>query len=151
MRRYFKFLMKPASITKGFIPDIIHILCKYNLSDILNMYVSSNTIPSKYSWKVRIKSTISANEHTLWRSRIDSDLDFGRFKHIHLNIEPAIIWTFPRNRHELYLSHQVAQLWICRSNNDVTVCGHCEQIVTDKMRHIISDCLLVEYGTCALD
>lgn len=142
IRRYFKYLQHPNSVTKGFVPDILHILCRYNLTPILNNYLAQNIIPSKYAWKKPVWATISNNELILWSNRLDNDYDFVRFKTIHKCIEPSILWTYPLTRQELDLAHSISKLWVSPPDRNPSVCAYCELIVTDMLRHITTDCPL---------
>ena len=142
LRRYYKFLQYPSKISKGFIPDIAGLLSKYHLTHLLNDYLMQNSIPSKYAWKKLVLTRVHHHEQTLWQTRTDIDRDFERFKNVHKTIKPAVLWTFPKTRRDLGLSHLIAQVWISRPDSDIFVCGHCEQITTDKIRHITADCLL---------
>jgi len=142
IRRYMKFLQNPSSITKSFISDIVKLLSRYHLQYLINNYIAYNTVPSKYEWKRIIQTSVQNKEHNEWKLRLDTDRDFERFKRVHLGIEPAVLWRFPQHRRDLQLAHTISELWVARPDNEMFVCAHCEQIVTDRFRHIISDCLL---------
>ena len=43
---------------EGFIPDIVRLLEKYELSDILSTYVENGTFPTSYAWKRLLKSKL---------------------------------------------------------------------------------------------
>jgi hypothetical protein len=43
--------MKFNACYLGFIPDIFRLLQKYNLSQVLHIYLNEGTFPSKYVWK----------------------------------------------------------------------------------------------------
>ena len=46
----------------GFIPDVVRLLEKYNLSGILDTYMRDSIFPSKISWKRMVKSEINNSE-----------------------------------------------------------------------------------------
>ena len=77
---------------RGFIPDIVRILDKYELSQYLKDFISSCTFPPKCQWKRLCKSTLFAYEQTNWRARLNTNGDFFRFREIHQKLQPGIVW-----------------------------------------------------------
>ena len=125
-------------------PDICRLLVKYSLDELLNNYISSQVLPSKYEWKKTVKSKISEIEHTLWRNRLN-ETDFTRFKVLQTSITSAAIWLNINDRYDLKKRRQLADLWIKIPNTDIeNVCSLCEQISRDKLRHILADCPCTE-------
>ena len=97
LRRYFSYITLPNNGVKGFVPDICRLLIKYNLEGLLNNYISSQRLPSKYEWKKTVKMKVNQIEQTLWRNRIN-DSDFSRFKVLQTSITAASIWLNTNDR-----------------------------------------------------
>ena len=64
----------------GFIPDILIILCKYNLYEFLITYISDGNFPDNLQWKRIIVNAVESKHNNDWLIRINSDNDFKRFR-----------------------------------------------------------------------
>ena len=90
LRRYFTYISLLNNNAKGFIPDICRLLLRYNLEDIINTFILSQKLPSKYEWKKVVKMKVSQLEHSLWQDRLRK-YDFARFKVLQTGSCPAVI------------------------------------------------------------
>ena len=139
LRRYFTYISHSNNNARGFIPDICKLLLKYNLEYIINTFILSQKLPTKYEWKKVVKIKVSQLEHSLWQERLGEN-DFTRFKGLQTGIFPAVIWSKTTDRHDLSKRRQVAQLWVKVPNTLVSVCPLCEQVLRDKLRHGLAEC-----------
>ena len=53
----------------GYIPDIVSILGKYGLLDVLTAYKRDRVFPSRLTWNKRVRKKIQEREEYLWHSR----------------------------------------------------------------------------------
>ena len=70
---------------EGFVPDIVRLLEKYELSDILSTYVENGTFPTSLAWKRLLKSKLHQSAISTWDSRTLTH-DFNRFRTIQSDI-----------------------------------------------------------------
>jgi hypothetical protein len=127
---------------KGFIPDVIRILDKYNLSHVLINYIQTGEFPNKKVWKVKCRNSISNHETLKWSERLSKDNDFARFKFLHTNIEHAIIWECANDSKSLLNAHKISRLWINKPyyQNNSFLCSKCGIISSDAMKHCALEC-----------
>ncbi len=88
-RKLFWFLSGSPAVSRGFIPDVCNLLCRYRLTHILQLHVN---LPSKYVWKHQVQSAVNSQESELWRQRLSTDCNFVRFRKLHTAIVPCILW-----------------------------------------------------------
>ena len=112
-------------IDSGFVSDIFSILTKYNLSDHLQHYVRTLQFPGKFSWKRTVNSAITRYENNQWCCRMDRDLDFTRFKRLHLSIFPASIYSLGTRIKDRRLTATIAKLWVMKPTliRECHLCG----------------------------
>ena len=65
-------------------------MAKYQLSHLLNNYVTKSIITSKYTWKKIVNTTIHNKEQIMWQTRMDTDRDFECFKHVHTSLRASV-------------------------------------------------------------
>ena len=73
----------------GFIPEILQILSKYNLSDYLTNYTKNTNFPEKPNWKRIVVDAVNQKHDNDWQARINVDNDFNRFREINFSV-----WQF---------------------------------------------------------
>lgn len=144
IRRLLLFRANPTVVRYGFVPDILAVLMKYGLTDIITNFLENPlNVPGKYAWKVLVRGAVINKETDLWSARLHSDDTFCRFRSLHSEIKPAIVWTLPQNFHELKVCDTVARLWTEVPSPTLSICPNCELMVGDYVIHIIADCQLV--------
>ena len=57
IRRLFQFKNNCTELNRGFIPDVLTILKKYNLVEHFDLYSSTGSFPTKYKWKAYVNAT----------------------------------------------------------------------------------------------
>ncbi len=137
-RKLFLFLSGSPAVSRGFIPDVCNLLCRYRLTHILQLHVN---LPSKYVWKHQVQSAVNAQESELWRQRLRTDCDFVRFRKLHTAIVPCIVWKFPNTRTELKLADFIGQLWTCIPDSQHSVCRLCNGVTEDILCHAVAECI----------
>ena len=76
----------------NFIPDIVSILCAYELTEYLSEYVSEGVTTSNSRWKSivhKAKDDLQLND---WRNRISGDPNFNHFASMHKTVSIASFW-----------------------------------------------------------
>ena len=94
--RLFEFTHKCVGFQKGFIPDLMRLVRKYNLETYIDNYVKHSIFPSRKAWASILKETIVKVEEINWLQRMSVDDDFNFFRLIHRHIEPHKAWTVAR-------------------------------------------------------
>ena len=79
----------------GLIPDIVSILGKYGLLDVLTEYKRDGVFPSRLTWNKRIRKTMQEREEYWWHSR-RLQPEFSRFKRINSNYTIHFAWTLSK-------------------------------------------------------
>ena len=87
---------------EGFVPDIVRLLEKYELRDILSTYVENGTFPTSYAWKRLLKSKLYESEIYTWDSRTLAH-DFNRLRTMHSEYTPHWAWYLSKERRTLLL------------------------------------------------
>ena len=64
---------------RGFVPDVVQVLEKYELSFELINYSHSGVFMSYPAWKRTCKQAILKFENAAWNARLHADDDFKRF------------------------------------------------------------------------
>lgn len=130
---------------RGYIPDIINILSKYNLLPVITRYSYTGQFPTKSAWKITCKKAVYQHHLNKWKQRLQNDASFTRFRCLHTSIEPAIIWTcasdFRSRRHAL----EVSKLWISPNpydNRGPILCHACGVVVDNIVNHVVFYCHL---------
>ena len=77
---------------RGFVPDVVQVLEKYELSFELIKYSHSGVFMSYPAWKRTCKQAILKFENAAWNARLHADDDFKRFRQLHTYMQPALLW-----------------------------------------------------------
>lgn len=101
LHRLFSYLDSPNCKHYGFIPDIIHLLGKYNLLEHLNSYLQNGLFLNKLEWKKTVNSAVFYHFTTFRSNRMLRDNDFTQFRHITGNSRPDWIWKLPSDVQEV--------------------------------------------------
>ena len=93
--RLFQYQSKATKVRIRFIPDLYRILQKYSLQNYISAFYTSDIFPSKVSWKRICKNAVWHFEETAWKSRLNESDDFRRFRSIHTELNPSVLWQIP--------------------------------------------------------
>ena len=88
---------------KGFVPDLVQVLEKYELSFELIIYSHSGVVMSYPAWKRTCKQA--------WSARLHADNDFKSFRQLHTFIQPALLWRCGTDCRSQFLASIVSILW----------------------------------------
>ena len=56
-------ILQPTSVDHGFIPDLLSLACRYNLTDLVWMDLMKGNIPDKTAWDELITYHITESEY----------------------------------------------------------------------------------------
>lgn len=141
LRKLFLYMSDNDLVTRGFIPEICKILYDYNLHFILKSCSDASLLPSKYTWKHLVRTAVLSKQTELWRSRLEADDDFMRFRKLHTSISPAIVWGVATCHNELKLCDFVARLWTIIPSKNQRICVACKQVYYEPVQHVVADCV----------
>ena len=141
IHRLYHYRNKCTHTNRGFIPDVVEILNKYNLHRHLDSYVSANTFPKTEQWKRICKQTISSYEQTKWRLRMASCDDFFRFREISQTLNTSVIWKAALDQPKTLESMSFLAKLSCKLRlTQPTSCPYCEERYLDELYHKLFDC-----------
>lgn len=124
----------------GFIPEILQILSKYNLSDYLTNYTKYTNFPEKPNWKRIVVDAVNQKHDNDWQARINLDNDFNRFREIHFSVSIASVWQFPTKCSELRTAKFIAKLISSVPDRNEQSCDICKRVCKDIFIHASLSC-----------
>ena len=129
--------------TYGYIPDVYRLICKYNLSDYLKRYLETSIFPSKYAWKKILKQNIIENDHIRMSVSLTSFMEEDQVIHVFKLCKPCRIWQICRERPEMKSQCQTVVSVLAKlfSFSRPEVCTKCDNLVENKVEHIINYCV----------
>ena len=141
-----EFTHKCVGFQKGFIPDLMRLVRKYNLETYIDNYVKHSIFPSRKAWASILKETIVKVEEINWLQRMSADDNFNFFRQIHRHIEPHKAWTVARNvPHLQAASKYVIDLCaIVRNEEEPLLCERCGGLFINIIEHIMVSCLITK-------
>ena len=136
----------------GFLPDIIEVLQKYELSQYLEAYIANGEFPSKLVWKNIICTAVGKLEQSNWRTKKAEKNGLDIYNRMHTKLEPLELWKVAW-RNPTYIK-PIANLINLFSGNiplvvlraveeteshfTCTLCGM--QPITAVVKHFVMDC-----------
>lgn len=138
--RLFSFLTQLVADPRGFIPDIIDILRKYNLHTYLLTWMTTGTFPHKYSWKTIVRSTINDFHIQQRQIRMLMDPDFHRFNSVFQHNKPCNIWSFVDNASDIRNFKFICKLIVSTKTLCLSTCHLCNSTYEDIFFHVTLSC-----------
>ena len=139
INRLTAFFVNGASQT-GFIPDVVRLLEKYNLSCVLDAYLRDSAFPSKFTWKRMVKYEIHSRELYQWHTRT-SQPEFARFHRIVPTFGVHDFWTLSKTCPKFTdACKSVIQMIGSILDCDVQLCHKCNCFYNNIVDHCISEC-----------
>ena len=132
------YVLKGYKQQRGFIPNAVRLLIKYNLFNYLLVYVRNSTFPNRYRWKKIVNITLKQFHTNAWKLRAQHDVDFTRFLAVHGSIQQSNLYLLANNRHEIIHVISSVKVLTARSFKQYT-CKICNDHVSQLPRH---NCLL---------
>ena len=126
----------------GFIPDIVSILGKYGLLDVLTAYKRDGVFPSRLTWNRRVRKKIQEREEYWWHSRTLQP-ELSRFKSIHCNYTIHFAWTLSKNYPKLTsAARSLIQMtsFLTIDADNARLCYRCNMNYVNIIDHCISEC-----------
>ena len=139
LTRLFSFLADLSKRQMGFIPDILKLLEKYNLTQFLQQWLDYGTFPNKQTWKTIVTQAVYQHHETLRTSRICGP-DFSRFSAIFQDEDPSQFWRFPTNCYEISLCKFICKLISDPPYVNSNTCQLCGAVLHDFFTHVICSC-----------
>ena len=103
-RRLIRWKWDFKSATTGFIPDIIHILRKYDLFCYMNNFIDNGEFPRRIQWKQIVIQSVRIVYEQNWRDKICSHLQLGIYAVVHQRCEASKWWRLAK-RFPCYLEY----------------------------------------------
>ena len=128
MTRLFSYISDNSRNHFGFIPDIIGILYRYELSDYLVEYLLQGMFPPKQLWKSIVYDAVNETHSNEWSLRTTSDNDFLCVRDIHRSVELANVWKYAKSSRTLKFIFFIVKLMTDIPNNTKGICVY----VTDS-------------------
>ena len=128
---------------RGFIPDIYKLLCKYQMANYFQSYISAGIFPSKYQWKRILRCSIRKYEVTQRQVAMGRDLNFAPYlENIVDVLTPVPIWLLCKECPQLLKDCQktVKLLSWLYSIEFIQMCDHCGDLFVNKALHVVFDC-----------
>ena len=95
--RLIKWKWNRTSKLKGFIPDIVRILHKYDLMDTLKEYILWDRFPSKHLWKKIVKEHVHEHHNVIWQDKINCHEQLTLFAEVHPDNGVSPWWLLANN------------------------------------------------------
>ena len=92
LKRLTRWKWNSTNKMKGFLPDIVRILHKCDLMDILSEYILLDRFPSKHLWKKIVGENVYAHHNRQWQDKINSHEQLAMFAEIHPVNEVSPWW-----------------------------------------------------------
>jgi len=123
------YINQKSQVTSGFIPDICHILLKYNLHIIINNFLAPECyVPSKSVWKSVVKRSVNSRVAQLRDYRTSVDTDFVFFR---------ILQHRTSLRNTMFV---ISRIW----NRPVTLenrtCTKCGEMYQEELVYVTCEC-----------
>jgi hypothetical protein len=135
---------------KGFIPDVMSILLKYDLSHFINIYMSDGIFPDKRTWKNCIKNAILKYEGEQIRHNVQVDAELSRYRAIcefsfneDVYAVPSEHWIWGLIRKYGDVSIQlsfIVSLCTVKTTINSDECSKCGNVYDDILVHMITSC-----------
>jgi len=142
IRKPVLYINDKTHVTSGFIPDICHMMLKYNLHSIINNFLAPECyVPSTYVWKSVVKRSITSREIQLWDYRTSVDTDFVFFRILHPCIKSSIIYKVCNRTSFRNTMFVISRLWsrpVTLENRTYINCG---EIYQEELVHVICEVL----------
>ena len=136
------FMLKGLKSQIGFIPDVITIVKKYNLTQYISNYLKNAVFPSKYEWKRIISKSLNSYYDNARHARVIADPEFDRFNSVHNSTSQLYIWKCAESADEIVSAFSAIKLLVSvdQLSNREQTCKCCEQITIDIKRHLLTEC-----------
>ena len=120
---------------KGLLSDIVTILGKYGLLNVLEAYKRDSIFPGRLAWKNTIKMKIKEREEYMWHSQTLRP-QFERFQRIHSDFDIHFVW---------FISKSIVQMIssLIGEADSVRLCENCNNGYVNVIDHCISECTYV--------
>lgn len=141
IRRLFSFLSNLTRTQQGFIPDILSILQKYNITHHFCDWLHSGSFPSKHSWKTIVRSTVNSLFYQQRYARTSTDPDFRIFNLVFQCSNPHTIWSYADDTNEILRLKFTCKLLVSTADSCVLqMCSLCGSYFTNLFSHAACSC-----------
>ena len=141
LTRLFSYTDNLARTQYGFIPDIVRILHKYDLSPYLETWLNDGTFPEKLVWKRTIRNAVTTVHTQLRTDRMMADPDLRQYCHIFDQSNPCSIWKSPKNCWDISVIKFTCKIYAAiNTYNEHQLCPLCDSLVTNIFLHASCSC-----------
>lgn len=126
--------------TKGFVPEIVDILWKYELIEYLYIYIKGGQFMDKIPWKYTVKSCVDqyvrGQQENSLRDKGDTVYAIQVLNSPHMNLY-NIAKLYPKHRFQI---QSIVRLCTYPILIEGVCCCLCTETVHDRVKHLICDC-----------
>ena len=141
LTRLFSYAENLTRTQYGFIPDIVRILHKYDLSPYLQTWLHDGTFPEKLIWKRTVRNVVSTVQTQLRTDRTITDQTLRQFWHIFDQSTPCSIWKSPKNCWDISVTKFVCKIYaVSDTYQEHQLCPLCDFAVTNLFQHASCSC-----------
>ena len=136
----------------GFVPDIVKILTKYDLLEVLTTYILTNDFPIKPLWKKTVNKHVREHYDRVWREKISKNNQLYLYSKVHTKNEVSHWWIIARKNPSFMKEINNVIRLICGSykvrgkrvdhpNTYIDYCDSCNRNYLNPANHALLYCL----------
>ncbi|CAB4026160.1 Hypothetical predicted protein, partial [Paramuricea clavata] len=136
----------------GFVPDIVEILAKYDLLQVLITYILTNDFPIKTLWKKTVNKHVREQYDRVWRQKISKNNQLYLYSKVHTKNEVSHWWIIARKNPSFMKEINNVIRLICGSykvrgkrvdhpNTYIDYCDSCNRNYLNPVNHALLYCL----------
>ena len=134
---YIKSLVPGKVSNRSITSDICNVLDKYNMTDMLNEYLSSGTLPSKMFVKQAASASVRSYETESWRRGL-TNKGATRFLKVHTTLQPHVVYEIVRYHMDYRRSLiNIITLLAFPQECEECMCSECGVAYTDIVKHYV--------------
>lgn len=126
--------------TQGFVPDIVNILKRYDLTDALYTYTVGGQFMDKIPWKFTVRNQIESVERDIWENSLKQKGDTVYACEV-LTDQHENLYKLAK-RHPKYRFQIQSIVKVCTYPilNEQIPCALCDDYIDDRIQHLICNC-----------
>ena len=136
LSRLFSYVETLSENQCGFIPDIMEIIHKYELSSFLLDWIQEGNFPDKNVWKNIVRNCVSSAHIQFRSTRMLNDTGFAEFCSVFTQSAPHTIWKAPSNYNDIAVCKFICKLYVFPDiDSEPHICPLCNAVVYNIFRH----------------
>ncbi|CAB4004395.1 Hypothetical predicted protein [Paramuricea clavata] len=136
----------------GFVPDIVEILAKYDVLQVLITYILTNDFPIKTLWKKNVNKHVREQYDSVWREKISKNNQLYLYSKVHTKNEVSHWWIIARKNPSFMKeinniirlicgSYKVRGKCVDHPNTYIDYCDSCNRNYLNPVNHAVLYCL----------